>query len=166
MVQWLKICVPTQETRVWSLVQGYSTCWGAAKAHESQLLKPVCPRACALHREKPPQWEARAPQLESSPCSLQLEKARSREDPAQPKRNKWSFSKVKIYYEMHHDGSRQSCCGQAEWGELDSSLKELRLRELSWLVQAQTANKHQDWHSFCQIPTSHQRSVFPSVKWE
>ena len=27
------------------------------------------PRDCALQREKPPQWEAHAPQLESSPCA-------------------------------------------------------------------------------------------------
>ena len=30
------------------------------------ILEPV------LHDEKPPQWEAQVPQLESSPCSLQL----------------------------------------------------------------------------------------------
>ena len=32
-----------------------------------QLLKLVHPRACALQQEKPPEWEAGAPQLESSP---------------------------------------------------------------------------------------------------
>ena len=32
-----------------------------------QLLKPVCPRAHALQQEKPPQWQACAWQLESSP---------------------------------------------------------------------------------------------------
>ena len=31
------------------------------------------PRAHDLQQEKPPQWEACAPQLESSPCSQQLE---------------------------------------------------------------------------------------------
>ena len=41
-----------------------------------QLLKPPLPRACALQREK----SAQAPQLESSPHSLELEKAQ-----AQPK---------------------------------------------------------------------------------
>ena len=30
------------------------------------------PRACTLQQEKPPQWEARAPLLERTPCSLQL----------------------------------------------------------------------------------------------
>ena len=39
------------------------------------LLKPVCPWAQALQQEKPLQWEAQVPQLESSPDSLQLEEA-------------------------------------------------------------------------------------------
>ena len=44
------------------------------RAQESQLLKPVYPRSGALQQEKPPQWEANPPQLESSPCSPQPEK--------------------------------------------------------------------------------------------
>ena len=31
--------------------------------------------ACDLQQEEPPQWDAHAPQLESNPCSPQLEKA-------------------------------------------------------------------------------------------
>ena len=38
-------------------------------------LEPACPRVHAAQQEKPPQWEAHAPQLESSPHLLQLEKA-------------------------------------------------------------------------------------------
>ena len=34
------------------------------------------PRACALKQEKPPQWEARAPQRRVAPARRQLEKAR------------------------------------------------------------------------------------------
>ena len=45
-------------------------------AHVPQLLKPECPTAWAPQQEKPLIWEAHAPQLESDPCSLQLEKAR------------------------------------------------------------------------------------------
>ena len=43
------------------------------------------PKACAPQQEKWLQWEAWAQQLESSLCSLQLEKkiAHSNEDPAQ-----------------------------------------------------------------------------------
>ena len=46
-------------------------------ANEPQLLKPAHPattEACAVQQEKPLQWEVSAPQRESSPCSLQLEK--------------------------------------------------------------------------------------------
>ena len=59
------------------------------RAHRSQLLKPVHPRGRALQLEKPPQWEAHALQVESSPHSPQLEKSsHSSEDPAQPEINK------------------------------------------------------------------------------
>ena len=47
--------------------------------HKPQLLKPVCPRAHGRQQEKPPQCEAHALQLESSPCSLQLEKKPSQQ---------------------------------------------------------------------------------------
>ena len=40
-----------------------------------QLLKPAHPKAPALKQENPPQRKALATELESSPCSLQLEKA-------------------------------------------------------------------------------------------
>ena len=55
-------------------------------AHTLQALKPRCPRDGALQQEKPPQWEAQAPQLESSPYSLQLEKAHVQQGrPSKPK---------------------------------------------------------------------------------
>ena len=47
--------------------------WACALEPEAQVLNPACPRAC-VPQEKPPQWEACALQLESSPCSLQLGK--------------------------------------------------------------------------------------------
>ena len=37
------------------------------------------PEVCALQQEKPPQWEAWAPQLKSSPHSLQWEKAHTQQ---------------------------------------------------------------------------------------
>ena len=46
-----------------------------SRAQEPQVLKAVRPIACAQQHEKPPQWEAHAPQLETSPCSPQLEKS-------------------------------------------------------------------------------------------
>ena len=57
----------------------------SSSARGPQLLS-LCSRARALQQEKPPQGEACAPQLESSPHSLKLEKnLRSKEDLAQPK---------------------------------------------------------------------------------
>ena len=55
---------------VWSLLQEDSTCHRASK--------PVCHNYWdhALQQEKWPQWEAHAPQLETRPHFLQLEKAR------------------------------------------------------------------------------------------
>ena len=52
-----------------------------------QLLNPAHPRACALQREKPPQWEAHTLQLEGSPYLLQLEQRShlSKANPAQSK---------------------------------------------------------------------------------
>ena len=66
-----------QETQVQSLVREDSTCHQDAKP----MYHNYCahqPRAGALQQEKPPQWEAHAPQLESSPCLLRLEKAQQR----------------------------------------------------------------------------------------
>ena len=67
---------------VWSLVQEDPTCHRATKhmshnygAHGLQPLKPMCPRACVQQQEKPPQWEAGAPQWSVAPHSPQLEKA-------------------------------------------------------------------------------------------
>ena len=82
-----------QETQVLSLIREDSTCHRATRpvchdhwTHVLQLLKSGHPRAHALQWEKPQQREAREPQLEISPCSLQLEKSpRSTQNPAQPK---------------------------------------------------------------------------------
>ena len=46
-----------------------------SRAQEPRLLKPMCPRAPPPQQEKPLQWQARALQVESSPYSLELEKA-------------------------------------------------------------------------------------------
>ena len=102
---------PPANVRNTSLIPdlGRSTCLGATKpvshicwacalgpgnqkywVHILQLLKPVGPRDCALQQERLPQWEVLPPQLESSPCLLQLEKSLHRnEDPAQPQMSKW-----------------------------------------------------------------------------
>ena len=54
------------------------------------------PKAGAPQQEKPWRSEAHTPQLESGPRSLRLEKSPgSREDPEQPKINKFFFKKRK-----------------------------------------------------------------------
>ena len=86
VVQWLRICLPMQGTWVWALVREDPTCGGATKpvrhnywacalepvshnywAHVPQLLS-LLSRARALQQEKPPQWEARAPQWRAAPA--------------------------------------------------------------------------------------------------
>ena len=86
VAQWLRIHLPMQGTRVQTLVREDPTCHGATKpvrrnywacalepashnywAHVPQLLKPVRLEPM-LHNEKPPQWEARAPQPRVAPA--------------------------------------------------------------------------------------------------
>ena len=113
VVQWLRICFLMQETQVRSLVWEDSTCHRATKppccnywthalepmsrnyqAH-MPLLKPAHPRACALQQEKPPQWEACAPKLETSPGLSQLEKGCVQQQrPSVAKKNSKKFISV------------------------------------------------------------------------
>ena len=74
VVQWLRILLPMQGTRVRALVWEDPTCHGATEpvrhnywAWVPQLLKPARlePTLC---NEKPPQWEARALQQRVAPA--------------------------------------------------------------------------------------------------
>ena len=68
-----------------------------SRAHVSQLLKPVCPRARAPQQEKSPQQEAWAPQLESSPCLPQLEEVHTQQwRPSAAKKINKNFKKMFI----------------------------------------------------------------------
>ena len=109
MVQWIRICLPIQETQVWSLVQEASSGWGSAKpmgrnywaralvpaslnhwARVLQLLKPACPEPVLPQRSP-------CAASKSSPCSLQLEKACAKhKDPVQP--NKYIKLKKTLSY--------------------------------------------------------------------
>ena len=79
VVQWLRIRLPTQGTQVQSLVYKDSTCCGGTKplCHNYwarvPATEPTHARAWAP-QDKPPQWEAHTPHLESSPHSLPVEK--------------------------------------------------------------------------------------------
>ena len=87
VVQWLRIRLPMQGTRVWALVREDPTCRRATKpvchnywacalepaspnywACEPQLLKPVHLEPELCNKEKPPQWEAHAPQWSVVPA--------------------------------------------------------------------------------------------------
>ena len=72
VVQWIRICLPMQETWVWSLVQEDSTChgatmpvshsyWPCAPRPRSHNYWSLSPRAHAPHK-KPQKWEACTPQ--------------------------------------------------------------------------------------------------------
>ena len=72
-----------------------------SRAGEPQLRSPraatleaQCPQACAPQQKKPLQQEACA--MQSSPCSLQLEKHPSSKDPAQPKTKCSFLSRVQL----------------------------------------------------------------------
>ena len=78
---------PVVETRIQSLLWEDSSCLRATKPmHHNywtpHTLQPV------LRNEKLPQWEACAPQLESSPCSPQLKKSLSTATKTQSSENK------------------------------------------------------------------------------
>ena len=75
VVQWLRICLPRQGTRVRALVREDLTCHGATKpvrhnywARVPQLLKPTRLEPMLCNKEKPPQWEAHAPQWRVVPA--------------------------------------------------------------------------------------------------
>ena len=86
VAQWLRICLPMQETRVRALRED-PTCRGATGPVRRSYWARV-PGAHAPQQERPPQWEARAPQWRVAPalCNWR-EPARSGEDPTQPKIN-------------------------------------------------------------------------------
>ena len=101
VVQWLSVRLPMQESQVQSPVRELRShtegqlrpghqAYGALVL-ERRLPTPTCPtRAHTLQQEKPQRCEARAPQLESSPRSLQLEKAHTEQQRPRTAINKHS----------------------------------------------------------------------------
>ena len=73
LVQCLRIHLAMQRT----LVLDWEDPWSGNIPHVlkqqspcTTTTEPECPKVCVLQQEKPPQGEAHAPQLESSPLSL------------------------------------------------------------------------------------------------
>ena len=68
-----------QETQIWALVQEDPTCLGATKSVRHNSWSPFAYIACAPNQEKPLQWEAREPQLESISHMTELERAHAQQ---------------------------------------------------------------------------------------
>ena len=79
VAQWLRIRLPMQGTRVWALVREDPTCrgatkpvrhnyWACALEPASHNYRACTPRARAPQQEKPPRWEAHAPQRRVAPA--------------------------------------------------------------------------------------------------
>ena len=83
MSQWMRVCLPMQETWVQSLGQEdskavtkpmYHNCWVHVLEPESQNFwahGAASTETCAWQGVRPPQWEACTPQLRAAP-TLQL----------------------------------------------------------------------------------------------
>ena len=84
VVQWLRICLPMQGTRVWALVWEDPTCRGAA-GPMSHNYWACASGACAPQQERPRQSEARASRWRVAPTCCNWRKPSHRnEDPTQP----------------------------------------------------------------------------------
>ena len=87
VVQWLRICLPMQGTRVRALVWEDPTCRRATKP-VSHNYWACASGACAPQQERLWQWEARAPRWRVAPACHNYRKPSQRnEDPTQPKIN-------------------------------------------------------------------------------
>ena len=104
MVQWLRICLLVQGTRVRSLVRDGPTCCGATKP------LPHNYGAQGLQQQRPLQRGSCAPQLESSPCSPQLEKAHSKQQRPSAAKNNFFFKEI---ISASHSGT-YCCCSVAQ----------------------------------------------------
>ena len=119
VVQWIRIYLPIQGTWVQSLVWEDSTYLGAAKhVHHNYWAYVLGPASCsywslcatAPQQEEPPQGEARASQVESSPHSPQLEKSHAqcqRSRTATQNKINYIYTYICIY--MKSSWCRQSC---------------------------------------------------------
>ena len=95
VVQWLRIRLPMQGTRVRALVWEDPTCRGATMP-VSHNYWACASGACALQQERPWEWEARTPRWRVAPAHRNHRKPSHRnEDPTQPKINKLKKKKKK-----------------------------------------------------------------------
>ena len=86
--QWLRIRLPMQGTQIESLIKEDPLASGQSEAQ--------VPRAGALQRQKPRQWDACPPQPERSPRLPQLAKARARKGTPGTARNKYTLKRENV----------------------------------------------------------------------
>ena len=88
VAQWIRICLPAQGTWVCSLIWEDPTCSATTEAHLLQPMKPVCSRSCCSVTRQATAMRGPCTMAKSSPCSQQLEKARTQQwRPSAPKIN-------------------------------------------------------------------------------
>ena len=103
-----------QGTRVRSLIQEDATCHGATKPvrhnYWACALEPSCPRARAPQQEKPPQWEARALQLEKAHAQQRRPNAAKKKTNQKDWGKHW-FSHFPVWPIQIHAWSPRFCGG-------------------------------------------------------
>ena len=87
VVQWLRIHLPMQGTRVWSLVPGTKIPHTLEQLSPLGRLLSLYPRVWVLQQEKSLQWEAHKPQLSNPTCHSKRKPAQSNKGWVQPKIN-------------------------------------------------------------------------------
>ena len=75
----------------------------------ARTTEPLSPRACAVQQDKTLQGEAHAPQLESSPHSLQLEKAHMQQRRCNAAKKFINFFKSMIVGTLTHSSPETGC---------------------------------------------------------
>ena len=122
VVQWIRIHLPMQGTRVQSLVREGLACHGAAApgatVTEVRLSRAAhgpaepggaateahTPGARALQQETPLRREARSAQLESAPCPQQLEKrphTAAKTEHSQKSNNSGGLQMLQYFFQLH-----------------------------------------------------------------
>ena len=106
VVQWLRVCLPMQGTRVRALVWEDPTCRGATGPVNHNYWA-CASGACAPQQERARQWEARAPRWRVAPTRRNWRKPSHRnEDPTQTKKKKkkiWVMvlKVIKLIHTLH-----------------------------------------------------------------
>ena len=94
VVQWLRIHLLMQGTRVWALVQEDPTCCRATRARVPQLLKPECLEPVLRNKRSHRHEKSLRTTMKSSPGSRQLEKSRTQQRRPNAAKNNKNLKKI------------------------------------------------------------------------